>query len=242
MLKQTWEKFTLTFKAPEHLQSFLDRQFGSSLLCISCQGGWNSITNSREIILSSTRMILESMQIWNMTHCRKLFKEALRPMTIKAQKNGCMQRTTQAVVLLNFWISWLKKYDKSSFYLFNQYFRDSAIDVHKWFAAKPLSKRTFASFFDEICTASGVQKKYTPHCLRATAITYLNDNGFEPGHIMFMSNHTNESSLHSYNRSMSSNQKKIPKQNKFEIGVRLSFSNSTCIEWKHCSVAYSCLS
>ena len=72
----------------------------------------------------------------------------------------------------------------------------------------PLSKRTFASFLGEICTAAGVQKKYTPHCLRATAVTYLNDSGFEARHIVFMNNHKNESSLRSYNRSMSSNQKK----------------------------------
>nr|XP_022306586.1 uncharacterized protein LOC111112973 [Crassostrea virginica] len=102
----------------------------------------------------------------------------------------------------------IEKTDKNASFLFNQYFRDSAIDADKWFAAKPLSKRTFASFLGEICTAAGVQKKYTPHCLRATAITYLNDSGFEARHIMFMSNHKNESSLRSYNRSVSSNQKK----------------------------------
>ena len=143
-----------------------------------------------------------------MTHCRKLFREALRPMTTKAQKNGCMQRTTPAVVRLNFWLSWSKKPDKNASFLFNQYFRDSSIDADKWFAAKPLSNRTFASFLGEICTAARVQKKYTPHCLRATAVTYLNYSGFEARHIMFMSNHKNKSSLRSYNRSMSSNQKK----------------------------------
>ena len=42
-----------------------------------------------------------------------------------------------------------------------------------------------------------------PTSLRATAITYLNDSGFEARHIMFMSNHKNESSLISYNRFMS---------------------------------------
>lgn len=81
------------------------------------------------------------------------------------------------------------------------------MDADKWFSAKPLAKRTFANFLKEICIAAGV-KKTTQHCLRATSITYLNDSGFEARHIMFMSNHKNESSLRSYNRSVSSNQKK----------------------------------
>lgn len=102
----------------------------------------------------------------------------------------------------------INKTDKNATSLFNQYFRDVLMDADKWFSAKPLAKRTFANFLKEICIAAGVKKNYTPHCLRATSITYLNDSGFEARHIMFMSNHKNESSLRSYNRSVSSNQKK----------------------------------
>jgi site-specific recombinase XerD len=90
----------------------------------------------------------------------------------------------------------IEKTDSNASHLFNHYYKDRNINADKWFTAKPLSKRTYANFLGEICIASGVQKKYSPHCLRATAIIYLNDSGFEARHIMFMiSNHKNESSL-----------------------------------------------
>ena len=48
---------------------------------------------------------------------------------------------------------------------------------------------------------------YTPHCLRATAITAMSEAGFEARQIMFMSGHRSESSLSSYNRTLSNEQK-----------------------------------
>lgn len=60
----------------------------------------------------------------------------------------------------------------------------------------------------DICSGARVENHYTPHCLRATAIQCLNDKNFETRHIMFMSNHKNEASLRSYNRTVSSSQKK----------------------------------
>ena len=76
-----------------------------------------------------------------------------------------------------------------------------------WFDDKPLSKRTFTNFLPDICKASKCAARYTAHCLRATAITKMNDAGFEARHIMFMSGHRNESSIRSYNRNLSSEQK-----------------------------------
>lgn len=102
----------------------------------------------------------------------------------------------------------IEKTEKSATSLFNQYYKEATPETDKWYAAKPLSKRTFSKFLNEICKAASVETNYTPHCLRATAITYLSDLGYESRHIMFMSNHKSESSLKSYNRSMSSNQKK----------------------------------
>ena len=60
----------------------------------------------------------------------------------------------------------------------------------------------------ELCKVAGVKKHYTAHCLRATAIQHLNDVGYQARHILFMSSHKNESSLRSYNRAVSTSQKK----------------------------------
>ncbi|XP_069131278.1 uncharacterized protein [Argopecten irradians] len=95
--------------------------------------------------------------------------------------------------------------------LFTQYKRNAveSPSTHEfWYTRKPLSKRTFSNFLADICKSAGVDKKYTPHCLRATAIQFLNDQGHETRHIMFMSSHKNESSLRSYTRNLSTCQKK----------------------------------
>ena len=50
-------------------------------------------------------------------------------------------------------------------------------------------------------------QKYTAHCLRATSIQAMSDSGHELRHIMFVTGHKNESSIRSYSRECSSDQK-----------------------------------
>ena len=76
-----------------------------------------------------------------------------------------------------------------------------------WFTAKPVKAYQFTKFMSDISRNSGCSQKYTAHCLRATAIQALNDDGFELRHIMFMSGHRNEASVRSYNRDCSDFQK-----------------------------------
>lgn len=105
----------------------------------------------------------------------------------------------------------LAKTDKNATHLFNQYRKNAITSPYSneiWFTDKPLAKRTFANFLADICKSASVTKSYTPHCLRATAIQFLNDEGFEARHIMFMTSHKSESSLRSYNRNVSTTQKK----------------------------------
>ena len=72
-----------------------------------------------------------------------------------------------------------------------------------------LSKRTFSRFMADISKSAKCSGIYTPHCLRATAITGMNEAGFETRQIMFISGHRSESSLSSYNRTFSNEQKLI---------------------------------
>ena len=53
---------------------------------------------------------------------------------------------------------------------------------------------------------SKCSKSSTAYCLLATAIRGMSNTGFELRHIMYMSGHTNESSIRTYNQSCSSNQ------------------------------------
>lgn len=104
----------------------------------------------------------------------------------------------------------LEKTPSDATSLFNQYDKAALANSERavWFTSKPLSKRTFQNFLPEICKNAGVEKRYTPHCIRATTIQHLNDSGWEARHIMFLSGHRNESSLRSYSRTVSTSQKR----------------------------------
>ena len=77
-----------------------------------------------------------------------------------------------------------------------------------WYLNKPVRPYQYSKFMKDICRNANCSKPYTAHCLRATAIQAMNDAGFELRHIMFMSGHKNESSVRSYNRNCSDEQKK----------------------------------
>ena len=77
-----------------------------------------------------------------------------------------------------------------------------------WYDSKCLSARAYLSFMADICKSSGTSKTYTAHSPRATAITAMNDEGFDTRHIMFMSGHRNEKFVRSYCKEPSVQQKK----------------------------------
>ena len=77
-----------------------------------------------------------------------------------------------------------------------------------WFENKPLGVNKFSTIMKQISIGAGLSKKYTNHCVRATAITLWSDSCVPARHIMSISCHTNEQSLASYNRRPSTSQLK----------------------------------
>ena len=77
-----------------------------------------------------------------------------------------------------------------------------------WFENKPLGVNKFSTIMKQISIGAGQSKKYTNHCVRATAITLWSDSCVPARHIMSISCHTNEQSLASYNRRPSTSQLK----------------------------------
>ena len=102
----------------------------------------------------------------------------------------------------------IKKTDPNAQMLFNHFEACQSPDRSYWYTTKPLAKRTFATFMPDICKRAHVAKKYTAHCLRATAIQSMKYTTHEARHIMFMSGNRNESSVRSYDGSASTSQKK----------------------------------
>ena len=102
------------------------------------------------------------------------------------------------------------KTDSTATSLFNTCFKEALTNAESdlWYSSKPLVKKTFSGFMSDVCKSAKCAKTYTPHCLRATAITAMSDGGFEARQIMYMSGHRCEGSLKTYNRELSNDQKK----------------------------------
>lgn len=70
------------------------------------------------------------------------------------------------------------------------------------------SQPTFDNHDFQISIRAGLSKKYTNHCVQATAITLWSDSCVPAWHIMSVSGHANEQSLATYNRHPSTSQLK----------------------------------
>eukprot|EP00117_Sycon_ciliatum_P039360 scpid88107/ scgid29110/ len=68
-----------------------------------------------------------------------------------------------------------------------------------WFMKAPLSHNILGKMMESICEAAGV-RKYTNHCIRATAISQMKACGIEDRKICAVSGHKNPASLQSYDR------------------------------------------
>lgn len=77
----------------------------------------------------------------------------------------------------------LSKTDQHATHFFNACVSPSSCDT--WYSDQPLQKQSCRGFMRDICKSAECQITYTPHCLRATAISSMNDAGFQDRHIMF---------------------------------------------------------
>ncbi|KAK2549950.1 hypothetical protein P5673_029555, partial [Acropora cervicornis] len=72
-----------------------------------------------------------------------------------------------------------------------------------WYCNVPLGKNTLGTFMSSISKELKLSQKYTNHCIRATAVSLLDESNFETRHIMRVSGHKSESSIRSYSRRLS---------------------------------------
>lgn len=90
-----------------------------------------------------------------------------------------------------------------------------------WYEKRPLGKNRLGTMMAEFSRQAKLSKSYTNHCIRATAITALDQAGFEARHIATVSGHRNEASIRSYSRDTSTAQKR-------KISATLSSLIPTC--------------
>ena len=72
-----------------------------------------------------------------------------------------------------------------------------------WYCNVPVGKNTLGTFMSRISKDLELSQTYTNHCIRATAVSLLDDCNFEARHIMRVSGHKSESSIRSYSRRLS---------------------------------------
>ncbi len=66
-------------------------------------------------------------------------------------------------------------------------------DDEPWYTRAPMGKNSLGVMMTTISKTSCLSKMYTNHCIRATAITALDDAGIEARHIMRTTGHKSES-------------------------------------------------
>ena len=80
-------------------------------------------------------------------------------------------------------------------------------DENIWHDKVPVEKNMLGLFMKKLSKSAELSKEYTNHCIRATAVTILDQNNFKARHIMRVSGHKSEASIRSYSRHLSSDSK-----------------------------------
>ena len=69
-----------------------------------------------------------------------------------------------------------------------------------WFDCQVIGEKSLEKMMKTIGQEAGLSQPYTNHCIRATCITTLDDEGFSERHICSVSGHTNPKSIQAYSR------------------------------------------
>ena len=72
-----------------------------------------------------------------------------------------------------------------------------------WYCNAPLGKNTLGGLMNTISKERELSQQYTNHCIRATAVSLLDECNFEARHIMRVSGPKSESSIRSYSKRLS---------------------------------------
>lgn len=77
-----------------------------------------------------------------------------------------------------------------------------------WYDNMAVGKNTLGKIMAKVSEEAKLSKRYTNHCIRATCITNLDENGIETRHIMEISGNKSESSVRSYTKRLGENKQK----------------------------------
>lgn len=98
-----------------------------------------------------------------------------------------------------------------------------------WYDNAPVGRNTLNSLMKKISITANLSKKYTNHCVRATCITNLDQNGVDTRHIMSISGHKSETAIRSYSSRLCEERKRQI----FEVLSNSVPSKRTCTTANH---------
>lgn len=114
-------------------------------------------------------------------------------------EGGIMLATNKANCPVSSYKKYLSKLNPSIDTLFQRP-RTDASDHRPWYDAQVVGVKSLEKMMKEISRDAGLSQTYTNHCIRATCITMLDQQGFEARHIMSLSGHRSEASIRAYSR------------------------------------------
>ena len=76
------------------------------------------------------------------------------------------------------------------------------MDNDEWYINQVIGKDTLNQVMRNLSKNANLQKIYTNHCIRASVVTNLNEEGFEGRHIVHITSHKSENSMKGYGRKL----------------------------------------
>ena len=99
------------------------------------------------------------------------------------------------------------KLHPENLFLFQKAKKNFSLDSLTWYTKEILGKNTIGDMMKNISKKAGLGKTYTNHCVRATTVTSLYQNGVDAQTICSITKHKNEGTLKHYISSRSDQQK-----------------------------------
>lgn len=127
-----------------------------------------------------------------------------------AEPRGRIYETGQQNCPVNSIKKYLSKLEPSCDSLYTKAVKRKGFDPLSttWYTKCPLGHNKIGDFMKTISKRLNLSQVYTNHCIRATCVNILAENGVEARNIMRITGHRCESSLRSYNHDASDSQKK----------------------------------
>ena len=113
--------------------------------------------------------------------------------------------------------------------------RSEPSDCRPWYDAQVLGVTYLGKMMKEMSKDAALSQLYTNHCIRATCITTLDNEGFEARHIMSVSGHKSDKSIRAYSRTQLGTKRKMSAALSAPIIKKSSPSSSTPVSAKTAS-------